>query len=43
MVVGGSISVTLLFIVVGNPANSVVAMTALVGVIVGEAVRQTIA
>jgi xanthosine utilization system XapX-like protein len=42
MAAGGSISVSLLFAIVSNPTTAVVAMTALVGVIIGEAVRQTI-
>jgi uncharacterized paraquat-inducible protein A len=42
MAVGGFISVSLLFTVVGTTTSAAVAMAALLGVIVGEAVRQAI-
>jgi membrane protease YdiL (CAAX protease family) len=42
MAVGGSISVSLLFGVIGTPTSAAVAMAALLGVIVGEAVRRAI-
>jgi hypothetical protein len=39
---GGSVSVALLFSVVGNPTSATVAVVAILGMIAGEAVRQAI-